>query len=197
MPSFEWPPTGGGGGGGSGTVTSVSVVSANGLAGSVANASSTPAITLRTTVTGILLGNGTSIAAATAGTDYVIPSGSITGTASNITGTSNSSLVTLSALSLPYSQLSGSVPTWNQNTSGTAANITASSNSSLVTLSALSLPGSQVTGTVPAATTATTAGNITASSNSTITTLTALALPESQVTNLAPFIGCWQSFSFI
>lgn len=35
-----------GGGGGSGTVTSVSVVTANGFSGSVANATSTPAITL-------------------------------------------------------------------------------------------------------------------------------------------------------
>lgn len=52
------------GGGGSGTVTSVSVVSANGLAGTVANATTTPAITLSTSVTGILQGNGTAISAA-------------------------------------------------------------------------------------------------------------------------------------
>lgn len=71
-----------------------------------------------------------------------------TGTAANITATSNSTLTTLSALSLPYSQLSGTVPTWNQNTTGTAANITATSNSTLTTLSALSLPGSQVTGNI-------------------------------------------------
>jgi hypothetical protein len=51
-------------GAGAGTVTSVSVVSANGLAGSVATATTTPAITLRTTITGILSGNGTAIAAA-------------------------------------------------------------------------------------------------------------------------------------
>ena len=53
-----------------GTVTSVSVVSANGLAGTVANASSTPAITLSTSITGLLKGNGTAISAATSGTDY-------------------------------------------------------------------------------------------------------------------------------
>lgn len=57
--------------GGSGTVTSVSVVSANGFAGTVATATSTPAITLTTTITGLLKGNGTAISAATAGTDYV------------------------------------------------------------------------------------------------------------------------------
>jgi hypothetical protein len=44
-----------------------------------------------------------------------------TGTAANITATSNSTLTTLSSLSLPYSQLSGTVPTWNQNTTGSAS----------------------------------------------------------------------------
>jgi hypothetical protein len=53
-----------------GTVTSVSVVSANGFAGTVANSTTTPAITLRTTITGILKGNGTAINAAVSGTDY-------------------------------------------------------------------------------------------------------------------------------
>lgn len=56
-----------------GTVTTVSVVSANGLAGSVANPTTTPAITLSTTVTGILQGNGTAISAAsTTGSGAVV-----------------------------------------------------------------------------------------------------------------------------
>ena len=55
---------------GGGSVTSVSVVSANGLSGTVANATSTPAITLSLTVNGILKGSGSSIVAATSGTDY-------------------------------------------------------------------------------------------------------------------------------
>jgi len=55
---------------GIGTVTSVSVATANGLAGTVATATTTPAITLRTTITGLLKGNGTAISAATSGTDY-------------------------------------------------------------------------------------------------------------------------------
>jgi hypothetical protein len=59
------------GGGGGGTVTSVSVVSANGLAGTVATATTTPALTLRCTVTGLLKSDGTTISAAVAGTDYV------------------------------------------------------------------------------------------------------------------------------
>lgn len=59
--------------GSSGTVTTVSVVSANGFAGSVATPTSTPAITLQTSITGVLKGNGTAISAAAAGTDYVVP----------------------------------------------------------------------------------------------------------------------------
>lgn len=53
-----------------GSVTTVSVVTANGFAGTVANASSTPAITLSTSITGLLKGNGTAISAAISGTDY-------------------------------------------------------------------------------------------------------------------------------
>jgi hypothetical protein len=60
-----------------GTVTSVSVTSANGFAGTVANPTTTPAITLSTTVTGLVKGNGTALSAASAGTDYVAP-GAIT-----------------------------------------------------------------------------------------------------------------------
>lgn len=63
--------------GGGGTVTSVSVVSANGFAGTVATATTTPAITLSTSITGVLKGNGTAISAATAGTDYIAPSGAL------------------------------------------------------------------------------------------------------------------------
>lgn len=55
---------GGGNGGGSGTVTSASVVTANGFAGSVANPTTTPAITLTTSVTGLLKGDGTAISVA-------------------------------------------------------------------------------------------------------------------------------------
>lgn len=53
-----------------GTVTSVSVVSANGFAGTVATPSTTPAITLTTSVNGLVKGNGTALSAAAAGTDY-------------------------------------------------------------------------------------------------------------------------------
>jgi hypothetical protein len=56
--------------GATGTVTSVSFVSARGFTGTVSNPTTTPAITLGTSVTGLLQGNGTSIYAAIAGTDY-------------------------------------------------------------------------------------------------------------------------------
>ena len=70
---------------GSGTVTKASVVSANGFAGSVATDTTTPAITISTSITGLLKGDGTAISAATSGTDYVVPSGSITGNAATVT----------------------------------------------------------------------------------------------------------------
>jgi hypothetical protein len=75
---------------GSGSVTTASVVSANGFAGTVANPTTTPAITLSTSITGVLKGNGTALSAATAGTDYVAPSGALgtpsSGTLTNTTG---------------------------------------------------------------------------------------------------------------
>ena len=78
-----------------GTVTSLSVVSANGFAGTVANPTTTPAITLSTTVTGLLKGNGTAISAATANTDYQSP---ITLTT---TGTSGAATFTSNTLNIP------------------------------------------------------------------------------------------------
>ena len=97
-----------------GTVTSTSVVSANGLAGTVANPTTTPAITLTTTVTGIVKGDGTALSAATSGTDYAPgTSGNTTGIVKSTTGTG--ALTTAAA---------SDFPTLNQNTTGTAANIT-------------------------------------------------------------------------
>lgn len=89
----------------SGTVTDVSIVSANGLAGTVATSTTTPAITLSTSVTGVVKGNGTALSAATAGTDYVAPGGAL--------GTPSSGDLT-----------NCTFPTLNQNTTGTAANVT-------------------------------------------------------------------------
>jgi hypothetical protein len=71
-----------------GTVTTASVVSANWFTGSVANPTTTPAITLATSVTGVLKGNGTAISAATAGTDYYAPGSTDVSVADGGTGVS-------------------------------------------------------------------------------------------------------------
>lgn len=96
-----------------GTVTSVSGVNANGFTVSVANPTTTPAITVGTSITGILYGNGTNVVAAIAG-NFPTLNQNTTGIASNITATSNSTLTTLSALSLPTSQLSGNISLTSQ-----------------------------------------------------------------------------------
>jgi len=103
----------GGGGGGSGTVTNLSVVSANGFAGSVATSTTTPAITLSTTVTGMVKGNGTSLVPATVGADYSIGTAAMaSGILRSSTGTGNLSIAT-----------AGDFPTLNQDTTGTAAGL--------------------------------------------------------------------------
>jgi hypothetical protein len=80
-------------------------VPANGLTGSVANPTTTPAVTLGTTVTGVLKGNGTAVSAATAGTDYLTP----TGNGSQLTGITNS-------------QVAGSAPTSGGTLTSTSVN---------------------------------------------------------------------------
>ena len=98
---------------GSGTVTAVSVVSANGFAGT-SSGGATPALTLTTSITGVLKGNGTAISAATSGTDYSA------GTSALATGILKSTTTT-GALSIA---VAADFPTLNQNTTGTAANVT-------------------------------------------------------------------------
>ena len=94
-----------------GTVTSVSVVTNNGFAGTVATATSTPAITLTTTVTGILKGDSGVISAGTSGTDYSL------GTSALATGILKSTTTT-GGLTIA---VAGDFPTLNQDTTGTAA----------------------------------------------------------------------------
>jgi hypothetical protein len=71
-----------------GTVTTVSVVPANGLTGSVANPTTTPVLTLGTTLTGLIKGNGTALSVATAGTDYYAPGSTDVSVADGGTGVS-------------------------------------------------------------------------------------------------------------
>jgi hypothetical protein len=80
-----------------GTVTAVSVASANGFAGT-SSGGATPALTLSTSITGMLKGNGTAISAAVAGTDFVLPGGALgtpsSGTLTNCSGLSLTTGVT-------------------------------------------------------------------------------------------------------
>ena len=101
-------------GSGGGTVTSVSVATANGLGGTVGTATTTPAITLTTSVTGVLKGNATAISAAVSGTDYSL------GTAALTTGIVKTTITT-GALT---TAIAADFPTLNQSTTGTAANVT-------------------------------------------------------------------------
>lgn len=105
------------GGGGFTGVTSVSVVNANGFFGSVATSTTTPAITITTTITGLLKGNATAISAA-AGSDINTAFGSQTANFVYASPNGSAGNPTFRAL------VAADVPTLNQNTTGTAATIT-------------------------------------------------------------------------
>ena len=128
--------------GSGGTVTTLSVVSANGFAGTVANATSTPAITLTTTITGLLKGNGTAISAATSGTDYAPPtSGSAILYGNGAGGFSNVTVGT--GLSFATGTLSNSGVT--SLTAGTGISLSGSTGGVTVTNSApMTYPGAGI-----------------------------------------------------
>jgi hypothetical protein len=110
--TFFWPETGS-----NGTVTGVSVASANGFAGTVATASTTPVITISTTVTGILYGNGTSVAAAVAANFPTLPYISTT-----LGATATSGGLTVSGNTLSAAQSSGLQNGWLSSTDWTTFN---------------------------------------------------------------------------
>jgi hypothetical protein len=101
---------------GTGTVTDVSITSANGFTGTVATNTTTPAITITTSITGVLKGNGTAISAATAGTDYQAP---IT-----LTTTGSSGAATFSSNTLNIPQYTSGVTTFSTLTDATSASLT-------------------------------------------------------------------------
>jgi hypothetical protein len=138
MSTYIRYPTGSSGG----TVTSVSVASANGFAGS-SSGGATPSLTLSTTVTGIVIGNGTALSAGLAGTDYSA------GTSALATGILKSTTST-GALTIA---VAGDFPTLNQNTSGSAASVSGTNvvtNSNLAQMSANTLKGNNTAGTANA-----------------------------------------------
>ena len=176
----------------SGTVTSVGLTDSTGLfnvTGSPITGSGTLTLaslqtqSQKTFLAAPSTSSGTPTFRTILASDIPILNQNTSGTASNITATTNSTLLTLPLLALPYSQLSGPPPTWNQNTTGTASNITATSNSTLTTLPSLTIPYSQLSGAPPTwnQNTTGTAANITATSNSTLTSLPSLILPGTQV----------------
>ncbi len=82
-------------------IFSTSVTTANGFTGTVANATTTPEITLSTSVNGILKGSGGSLVAAVAGTDFQSP---ITLTT---TGSSGAASFSSNTLNIPTYTLAG------------------------------------------------------------------------------------------
>ena len=75
--------------------------------------------------------------------------GNASGTAANITGTTNSTITTLSALSLPGTQVTGTVPAATNATNVTGTNVVANSN--LAQMATLTLKGNNTGGTANAA----------------------------------------------
>ena len=97
-----------------GTVTTVSVATANGFTGTVATAGTTPAITLTTNLTGLVKGNGTALSAAVVRTDYAEPTTALaTGILKNTTSTGAHTIA-----------IAADFPVLNQNTTGSAATVT-------------------------------------------------------------------------
>lgn len=171
IPSWSPPAT-------SGTVTSVSIVSTNGLAGTVATSTTTPAITLSTTITGILQGNGTAISAASTtgsgsvvlatsptlvtpalGTPSALVGTNITGTAAGLTAgtvTTNANLtgvITSSGNTTSITSQTGTGSTFVVQTSPTLITPNLGTPSTLI--------GTNITGTA----TAFTASNVTTNAN--------------------------------
>lgn len=185
-----------GGGGGSGTVTNVSVATANGFAGSVANATTTPTITMSTTVTGVLKGDGTAVSAATAGTDYQSPISLTT------TGSSGAATFVGNVLNIPnYATGSGDV---SSNTSSSVVNeIAVFSNTSGKQIGRATGTGiATLTSGVLSATSTTGSGNVVLSNGGTmiapilgtpasVTLTNGTGLPISGITGLGTGVGTW------
>ena len=136
----------------------VLVSSANGFAGAVVNGTSNATVTMKTTITGLLKGNGTAISAAVSGTDYApatsgtsILYGNGAGGFSNVTIGTN---LSFSGGTLNATATSGTSILYG-NGSGGFSNVTIGSGISFVggTLSASGSGGTvtSVTGTAPIA----------------------------------------------
>ena len=104
-----------------GTVTAVSVVSANGFAGT-SSGGATPALTISTSITGVLKGNGTAISAAVAA-DFPTLNQNTSGTAAGLSatlavGSGGTGATTLAANSVLLGNATSALQTVAPSTSG-------------------------------------------------------------------------------
>lgn len=183
-------------GGAGGTVTSVSVVSANGFAGTVATSTTTPAITLSTTITGLLKGDGTAISAASEGTDYQAPiSLTTTGTSGAATFISNTLNIPNYTYTLPTASTSvlGGVKVDGTSITISGGVISATSGGSGTVTSVSVTTANGISGTVATATTTPaitlTLGAITPTSVNGVTFSGSGSLANSSTSSLTGFTG--------
>jgi hypothetical protein len=182
------------GGSGSGTVTSVSVVSTNGFAGTVANSTTTPAITLETSITGILNGNGTAVSALTEPTASVlgnttgvtagpspVPLGTVTEATSSVLTLSSWTDATIGSPTIQVKQATTSQSGYLSSTDWNTFNGKQASGNYITAL----------TGDVTASGPGSVAATLAATSNGTLTTLSGLTTASSLATIGTIGSGTW------
>lgn len=159
-------------GGGTGTVTSVSVVTANGVSGSVATSTTTPAITL---TLGAITPSSVAASGTVTGSNL---SGSNTGDQTTITGNAGTATALQNGRTIAITgDLTYTSPSFDGTSNVTAASTLATVNSNV---------GSFGSATQVAAFTVNAKGLITAASN------TSIQIAESQVTNLVTDLAAKQ-----
>jgi hypothetical protein len=159
--------------GGSGTVTSVSVATANGVSGSVANPNTTPAITIvlgaitPTSVNGVVLSGSSTPTLAVTGTTAV--SGTNTGDQTSVSGNAGTATALATARNINGVAFNG---TANITVTAAADTLTGTTLPALVGTALTALNASNLgSGTVPAARMPALTGDITSSAGAVATTL--------------------------
>lgn len=132
MPIVPWGAKPGGSGGGSGTVTTVSVATANGFSGTVANASTTPAITIIAgAITPTSIGSSTTATTQSAGDNSTkIATDAFVTTAINNAISGVNPAVAVQVATTAAGDTSGL--TYNNGVSGVGATFTGTTNTALV-----------------------------------------------------------------
>jgi hypothetical protein len=161
---------------GTGTVTSVSVVSANGFAGTVATSTTTPAITMSTSISGLLYGNGTALAATTVSAPLAYSAGTLSITQA---GAASNGYLSSTDWNTFNNKGSGTVTS----VSGTTGRITSTGGTTPVIdlASGIATPGTTGSSTLIPVITVDTYGRV--------TTITTAANPQGTVTSVATGTG--------